>query len=139
MTTTAVSTVCRSRWGFHPCNYEEFLKLKEAHGLLYRAYRDVKRFIRWDDRLPHNRTGSRPSCPTAFISTGYHRLDKHAFCGRGFVDCKVREGFSRNLYLHMLHQYEKARRPVASPEDVEPLDLPDNLNEIVEKLREYYG
>lgn len=132
MTTTTTNEIHESKYGFHPCDRETCLKLKEAHRILLRAYRDVKRFIRWDNKLPHNRKGERPCCPK-LIEVGHHRLDKHEFYGRGFA----RYG-TKNLYLHVLHQYEKARRPKPTPEEVEPLDLPANLDEIVEKLREFY-
>lgn len=136
---STATTVHESKRGFHPCDHETFLKLKEAHKLLLRAYRDVKCFIRWDDKLPHNRKGSKPRCPADFIEIGFHQLDKHSFTGRGFARCRDSLGRTRNLYLHVLHEYQKARRPKARPEDVEPLDLPADLDEAIEKLREFYA
>ena len=137
MTAVIKSVVNESKWGFYPCDRETCLKLKEAHRILLKAYRDMKHFIRWDNKLPHNRQGERPKCPD-IIEVGTHRLDKHGFYGRGFTRYRDRNYVQQNLYLHVLHQYQQARRPKPTPEEVELLDLPANLDEIIEELREFY-
>lgn len=133
-TTTETTKVYESRWGFHPCDRETCQKLKEAHKLLLRAYRDCKRNIRWNNKDPQNQKGPEPKAPKDFIEHGYHRLDKKEFYGLGFR----RYGRS-NLYLHVLHQYQKARRPAPNPHAVEPLDLPADFDKIVEELRKFYA
>lgn len=133
---TAIETTYSSKWGFHPCDRDTILKLKETHRLLLKAYRDVKRFIRWDDKMSHNRKGECPRCPPDMIEIGMHKLNKHWFYGRGFLRYKNTQ---QNLYLYVLHQYEKARRPKSTPEVVEPLCLPENLDKIIEELREFYA
>lgn len=132
MTTT--QQVYESRWGYHPCNYETCLELKKAHKLLLRAYRDAKRNIRWNRKQPQNQKGPEPRAPKDFIESGYHRLDKKSFYGLGF-----RRYNGRNLYLHILEQYQKARRPQPNPHAVEPLDLPKDLDQVIERLEQFYG
>jgi hypothetical protein len=123
----------KSKWGHHPCDHDTCLKLKETHRLLLRAYCDVKQFIRWDNKLAHNRKGKKPRCPD-LIEFGYHyRTKDRTYYGNGFT----RHG-QENLYLFVLQQYQNARRPKPRPEDVEPLSLPAHLDTIVEKLREFY-
>lgn len=134
MTMTITRQVHESRWGFYPCDHDMFLKLKEAHWLLLRAYRDCKQNIRWNNKLPENRKGSEPRAPKDFIERGFHKLDKKQFSGPGFRRYK-----GRNLYLHVLEQYQKARRPQPNADDVEPLDLPEDLDAIVERLKQFYG
>jgi hypothetical protein len=135
MMTTATITpeIHKSSWGFHPCDRETCKKLKEGHRLLLRAYCDVKRYIRWDKKDTQNQ-GQEPVAPKDFIEYGYHRLDKREFYGYGF-----RKYGRDNLYLHVLHQYQRARRPVEHPVDVAPLDLPHDFDKIVEGLREFYA
>lgn len=136
MTTATITTpeVHKSRWGFHPCDRETCKKLKEAHRLLLRAYRDCKRNIRWSNKDPHNRKGPEPKAPEGFIEFGYHQLDENEFYGYGF-----RKYGRVNLYLHVLRQYQNARRPVERPVDVVPLDLPTGFDKMIDELREFYA
>lgn len=139
MTTATIPvTTHQGRFGYHPCDFETFLKLKEAHGLLLRAYRDCKRFLRWENKLPDNRNGEEPKCPHFMLTSGYHRLDKHVFYGTGFMDAKV-NGTPLNYYLCVLRQYQNARRPKATPEEVIPLELPVDFDAIIAQLKEFYA
>ena len=139
-TLTATETkTFQSKWGYHPVSHEDFLKLKEAHGLLLRAYRDTKRNKRWNNKDPENRRGEEPKCPEFMTEYGHHTLDERSFYGLGFLRCRDRNNVYQNYYLHILRQYRKARIPVSMPENVEPLDLPDNFDKIIKKLNEFYS
>lgn len=126
--------VFKSRWGFHPCDYNDFMKLKRAHKLLLRAYCDCKRYLRWINKDPHNRKGPEPNAPQSFIETGFHQLDKHCFYGVGF-----RRAGRKNLYLRVLEQYRNARYPKQDPEDVSPLNLPKGFDKTIEELNQFYA
>ncbi len=45
----------RSRWGWHPCDYETFRLLKRLHAVYWRALRQFAAWQRWKRKLPHNR------------------------------------------------------------------------------------
>jgi hypothetical protein len=45
----------RSRWGWHPCDYETYLLLKKLHGLYQQALRRYAAWQRWQRKRPHNR------------------------------------------------------------------------------------
>jgi hypothetical protein len=45
----------RSRWGFHPCDYAAFRKLKFLNQVHLRAVRMAKAWMRWKRKDPHNR------------------------------------------------------------------------------------
>src|SRR5262245_43976130 len=111
------------RWGYYALSYEDSQRLKEAHGLLLRAYRDVKRHIRWTNKDPQNRRGPEPQAPTWFIEHGYHRLTERTFYGPGFRTYRDEQRVLQDYYLHVLRQYQQARRPAPTPQDVKPLDL----------------
>jgi len=130
----AISNVHEGRWGFHSCSYDDFLKLKQAHKLLLRAYKDIKAWDRWDRKRPENRRGSEPKHPSWLKKYGYHNLPKGTYYGYGFESYN-----GKNFYLHVLKQYQIARKPMDNPEDVQSLDLPENLDEIVRKLEAFYA
>lgn len=45
----------QSRWGFHPCSYEFFLKLKKLNILCEKALRQMAASDRWHRKEPQNR------------------------------------------------------------------------------------
>lgn len=124
----------KSRWGYHPCSYEDFLKLKLTHKLLLRAYCDVKRWVRWYHKEPQNRKTEEPVHPSFLVHHGYHRVNERVFYGCGFAQYQ-----NQNLYLHVLEQYQRARKPVATPAEVLPLNLPTGYEEIIKKLEAFYN
>jgi hypothetical protein len=50
-----MSTVHQSRWGLHPCSYEDFRKIKLLHKHYWLAKRAIAAWDRWNRKLPHNR------------------------------------------------------------------------------------
>jgi hypothetical protein len=50
----------RSRWGYHPCNYETFLKLKRLHKAYFEGLRMLAIWRRWRAKRPHNRRVPEP-------------------------------------------------------------------------------
>lgn len=124
----ATVTAHQSRHGFHPCDYETLLCLKEYHILLYRAYCQYKRLATWTNKTVH-RSGPRPPYVPELVTlspTGAVTFARHG--GR----------YGPNLYLHVLAQYSAARRPRTSPGDVTPLDLPDDWKGQLDELRKVY-
>jgi len=45
----------QSRWGFHPCDYHVFLKLKRVHKAYWEGLRKVAAWRRWERKRPCNR------------------------------------------------------------------------------------
>ena len=45
----------RSRWGFHPCDYTTYRKLKFLHYAYLKAVRLAHVWQRWERKDPHNR------------------------------------------------------------------------------------
>ncbi len=48
-------TVVKGRWGFHPCSYALYLKLKELNHCVLRAKMAAAAWQRWNRKLPENR------------------------------------------------------------------------------------
>jgi hypothetical protein len=47
--------VHKSRWGYHPCDYETFLLLKKLNAFFLRALHRYTAWKRWSRKQPHNR------------------------------------------------------------------------------------
>jgi hypothetical protein len=128
------------RWGLHPCDYQTFWKLKNAHKLLLRAYCDVKRHIKWSRKDEHNRKGPEPIAPVNFEENGFHKLgvdkdgNRRTFYGDGFK----RDENGLNYYLRVLEEYQNARHPKTKPDDVIPLNFPNNFDKVVRELEAFY-
>lgn len=131
-----------SRWGFHPCDTETFLKLKRLKKLFWQAVYAHGTWKRWSRKLPENRfywekkeraekrkRSDRPipeplTCPVWTRENSYDwQNDKKPLIP--LADCGVLEAF------------ENARMPKEKPDQVEPLNLSikeiDKMLEAAEK------
>jgi hypothetical protein len=109
------TTVIKSRWGFHPCDYEFFLKLKRLHKWYWQTVYDFHRWHRWWRKEPQNRTGPEPSYCRAFVEdkiwrkpVRMHGEDGFRLYPKSVVDRGV------------VSLYQAARMPQAEP--VQPFD-----------------
>jgi hypothetical protein len=115
--------VFKSRWGYHPCDRETFLELKEYHKLMLAAFRRYRRWAAWDRKTVH-RVGPEP-----------RKVERLTFKDRWSGQTLFATFEDANLYRVVLRQYRNARRPVADPSRVEPLNLPDGWRAEIETLR----
>jgi len=64
----------QSRFGFHPCDRQTFLKLKALKKYYWQTVRDFHRWWRWQRKLPHNRCGAEPEFCDLFVENKpWHR------------------------------------------------------------------
>ena len=56
---STVPSVVRSRWGFHPCEFSTYRKLKLLNLVYQRAVRMAHAWQRWKRKDPHNRVSRR--------------------------------------------------------------------------------
>jgi len=56
----------RSTWGYHPCNYETFLKIKKLYKAYRASQRKAKAWFRWARKMEHNRKGQEPGLLPVF-------------------------------------------------------------------------
>jgi hypothetical protein len=141
---TITTTTHASKWGFHPCTREECLKLKEAHLVLLRALRDIKRYERWNNKLEPE--GEEPVCPHfASIYRYYYRSQKAKDEGRmtygltlGTNCWPTGHKAEIQYYEYVMDQYRNARRPKATAEEVQAMSLPEGFWELVKKLKGFY-
>ena len=111
----ANNSTFQSRWGFHPCSYEFFLKLKRLHKWYWQTVSDFHRWHRWQRKLPHNRFGSAPSYCPLFVEDAiwYKPVRTRGVNGfRVYPKTVVDRG--------VVSLYHQARLP--QPQPVPPLD-----------------
>ena len=139
---SVVQQVFRSRWGFHPCDYPTFRKLKFLNGVYLQAVCRAHAWRRWHRKDPHNRVSRRrirndkgqttgyatpvplpepPLCPVFSQRVHEQRyMDKKGQCfPGGFLEEVVRIDD-----LGIAAAYAAARKPVPDPAAVRPLRLP---------------
>jgi hypothetical protein len=119
----------QSRWGYHPCSYEDFMLLRALYRRFVEARRNYHRWVRWDRKQPQNRVRRK---------SRYDALGRR--CGRDvigpmpeppldplFIICEV--GIPSLKFQDVEESYRIARHPAPSPEDVLP--MPTTRLEIV--------
>jgi hypothetical protein len=129
----------QSRWGFHPCDYTTYRKLKFLHGVYQRALRMARAWERWKRKDPQNRVmrrrirnekgqtiGYEPPVPLAEPSLcpvfsrkvleNRHVDKKGNFFRDGFPDEKVVTDD-----LGIVSDYMSARMPVEDSAAIKPL------------------
>ena len=117
--------VSLSRWGFHPCSHETYLKLKELNKLFWKAQRVAGAWLRWNRKDSGNRyywdylpsSGPRPKKVRS-----NRAIPKPQMCSVwGFVS---RWGDSAQLDSKgVCGDYRNARMPCKNRTDVKPLKL----------------
>jgi hypothetical protein len=140
----------QSRWGFHPCDYQTYRKLKFLNQVYLQAVRLAHAWARWKRKDPHNRVirrrirneqgdviGYEPSVPlpepricpvfAQKLVEKRHVDKKGNFSREGFMEEKVVTD-DRGISA----EYASARTPVADPSGVQP------LHHTVAELEELY-
>ena len=133
---SVIQPVFRSRWGFHPCDYQTYRRLKFLNLVYQRAVRLAHAWNRWKRKDPHNRVIRRrrrndqgqtigydkpiplaePALCPLFSQKVYEKcyVDKRGTCYKdGFLDERVATDD-----LRIPTDYASARRPVRETAEV---------------------
>jgi hypothetical protein len=101
------ATTFKSRWGYHPCDWNTFLKLKRLHKAYWEHIRKEAAFERWWAKQPQNQHGPEPRYISEFVR---------------YVDCicrSTKEGRQRYIPNRDSHPiralYLAARKPSPTP------------------------
>jgi hypothetical protein len=130
-----------SRWGFHPCDYQTFRKLKILHQIYQRAIRMSHAWARWKRKDPLNRVSRRRIRNDKGQTIGYDppvplpepkicAVFSQRICKRVHVDKRgnvFREGFLDDRIatsdVGVVADYTSARKPRSIAAEVQPLRL----------------
>lgn len=104
-----------SRWGFHPCRYELYLKLKRLHRWYWQTLYDFHRWHRWQRKQPQNRIGPEPTYCPVFVEDSVWYKPVRIRGANGF-----RVYPKTVVDLGILNLYQAARMP--QPRAVAPFD-----------------
>ena len=131
MKMTLETNAYQSRWGYHPCNYETFLRLKKLNGLYFKALKQQAEWHRWYRKEPQNRViykykrdlqgrriGKEIVGPRPEPNINSIFLEKKHVKSRWY-------GEYDTVYitdLPIMQMYQKARKP-RKREVVQPLDI----------------
>ena len=100
----------QSRFGYHPCDYATYCKLKALHRAYWQAVYDFHRWHRWWRKQPENRQGDEPKYCASFVvdKVWYKPVITHGVAG-----FKV---YPRTLTDHgIVAWHQAARTPMSSP------------------------
>ncbi len=124
----------KSRWGFHPCSFEEFRELRELWRAVLVRRRQVAAWRRWNAKAPHNRVTRRRIRDSARRVVGYALgvpipepplpavACRKVARPSGKVEVEFAGPSGRDL-RRLQEAYRLARRPRATAAEVEPLPV----------------
>jgi hypothetical protein len=151
---SAVQPVFGSRFGFHPCDYSTYRKLKFLNMVYQRAVRLAHAWDRWKRKDPHNRVSRRRirsnegqtiayAEPVPVVEPSICPVFSRKVQEKCFVDKKgkhFKEGFLDEKVVtddpRIATDYSTARKPVPEPGMVRPLrSAVAEIDELYEKAR----
>jgi hypothetical protein len=147
---TATATIHKSKWGFHPCSYETYRKLRKLNALYGEALKQLAQWNRWNNKAPHNRVIRKKIRDSKGHTVGYQApipWDEPE------IDSIFLDRKEKKVYGHQGHSYkhgimvpyyelldygipEDYRRcyPVATAEEVQPLSISESEIDRLYKL-----
>jgi len=148
--------VYQSRWGFHPCDYQTYRKLKFLNLAFLKAVRQAHAWVRWKRKDPHNRVIRRRKRNGNGQAIGYEKpipmpepriceLFSQKVLEKCYVDKKgtyYKEGFMAEKVVMLdsgiAQDYAASRMPQANEEEVVPLrNSLETINHLFELARSW--
>jgi hypothetical protein len=133
MTTALVSGVFQSKWGFHPCDYATYRKLKRLNWFAQLARRLDAEHDRWDRKQPQNR----------FLKTrvrdGERTIKGWAYDANGNrIPWPEPQYLRGQAWINSVEENcHRARYPKPSPDEVKPLSIQD-IDQQLADLENWY-
>lgn len=127
----------KGRWGYYPCSYETYLKLKRLNHFLMLSRIQTARWFRWGRKAEHNRTGEQPNVPPVFFYS-----DNLSFYEKNFSwtnhDKIVRS--KKELMRSIEQDYANARYPKQTADEVTSLELrSERIDSMLSELEAFFG
>lgn len=153
---TPRKNVYRSKWGFHPCDYDTYIKLKKLRGYFYMALSRHRAWERWHRRLPKNKFAIEYIYDEKGRKKGYKKIapiPEPVVCPVFSVKRMAKKFFDESGYHKegidievrvmgdwgVLDAYNKARVAVTNPDDVPSLELTaDQIDSMLKEAEEWY-
>ncbi len=128
-------SVYQSRYGFHSCSYETFLKLKKLKKLYFQALRRYAEHKRWVRKAPQNRV------IREYLFDKQKRRIGHVIKGPR-PEPVLYPVFEQKWYglsdMKILENFEIARHPYKTAEETVPLSLKiEEIDEMLASLSQF--
>jgi len=126
----------KGRFGWHPCDYETYLKLKVIKKRFWETVYAAARYERWHNKFPHNRKGKEPEkyCPLIGNRVwGWLPKDEFGYKKYGKIPS--------NMDQKLLDLFEQARRPLATEAEVTPFASSQMaiINDMFQKVESWFA
>jgi hypothetical protein len=124
-------TPVKGRWGYYPCTYELYCKLKRLNFLALCARKRHAVWERWDRKFPENRVSHPPKGTPNRRKTALAPLPEPVLAPDGLY------GLSRD---YIEESYRAARYPVNTPEEVIPIKFSeDRISKLLTEAELWYA
>lgn len=123
------------KWGFYPCDHENFKKLKRLNYLLLQTKVQAARWKRWGRKAEQNRKYAEPVLPESLYSlNGISSYDKYRY--NWFNHNKIIN--ITNLHEKIENDYKNAKYPKSDKDNVCQLTLSNvDMNKLLSELEEW--
>ncbi len=138
--------LCRSRWGFHPCDYATFCTLRKLHKAMWRVCYELGRLRAWERKQPQNRRGPRPQvCPASLKYLDVRVKGSTSPYDNGYR-ASAYAGWTGNEVIvpdrELIRLFQEARHPQAEQgvlwQTVQPSWNPGKWDTILAEIEEWY-
>jgi hypothetical protein len=119
----------KSRWGFHPCPYETYLKLKHLKKWFWENVTNYCAYRRWHSKQPQNRIGDQPEFCDVFLSVNAKRYSPS---GHWTV------AFSLELKEFLMDTFDQVRVPSENLVDSLKETTLQRIDDLYEKVSKWY-
>ncbi len=127
-----VNNQMQSRWGFHPCTYETYQKLKFLKKHYWIAIREFHVWHRWWRKEPQSRRGVEPSYCKVFVED---RVWFKFLTRKGERHVKI---YPRTVIGFQFCQlFDEARKPNSEPVDRFDVETLAKIGSMYERVRKY--
>ncbi len=124
----------RSRWGFHPCDYDLYLKLRRLHKWYWQTVYDFHRWHRWRRKEEQNRRGPEPRHCPVFVADVFWRKPMRTHGADGF------KLYPKTILDHgVVALYHAARTPRPEPVECFDAEAVGLIERLHRQAAEYFG
>jgi hypothetical protein len=132
--------VTKSRFGFHPCDYQTYRKLKTLYKRFWQTKHAVSAWQRWNNKLPKNRVIRKWIRDEQGRKIGFEVVGKRPepkFCPLFML----RKGVNHPAYLNgqIASEYQKARTPRPENQVVALGMFVDEIDKLYREVEEWFA
>ena len=130
---SSVNKAHQSRFGFHPCTHEIYLKLKYLHRRYWDTLRQFHTWHRWNRKQPENRIGNEPKFCPCFVENRPWAKRVTRAGEKGF------KLYPKTVVDHdVLRLYHEARMPQADPVDLFSDEQIAAIKQLLDQVYDYF-